>query len=68
MRNITLAAFAAALIAVATAQAASANEYHHARKVQQFRNANNAIVVQPSQAQVYEPQYYSGGFSAPAGR
>ncbi len=53
----------AALIAVSMAQTASASDRHHARKVQQFRNANNAVVVQPS-----APQNYSGGYSAPAGR
>ena len=59
-----LPALGAALIAIATTQAASANEHHHARKVEQFRNANNAVVVtQPS-----TPEIYSGGWSAPAGR
>jgi hypothetical protein len=65
MRKIILTAVGAALIAASTAGAASATDRHHARKVEQFRNANNAIVVvQPSGG----PQNYSGGFSAPAGR
>jgi hypothetical protein len=65
MRRIILTTFGAALIAVSMAGAASAADRHHARKVEQFRNANNAVVVvQPS----YGPQNYSGGYSAPAGR
>ncbi|MBV9461436.1 MAG: hypothetical protein JO141_28520 [Bradyrhizobium sp.] len=69
MRTTVLTALGAALIAVATTQLASAqdvsiNRHHHARKVEQFRNANNAVVVvQPS-----TPEIYSGGWSAPAGR
>jgi hypothetical protein len=64
MRKTVLTAFGAALIAIATTQIASAHEQHHARKVEQFRNANNAVVVvQPS-----TPEIYSGGWSAPAGR
>ena len=54
----------ATLIAVSLAQSASAADRHHARKVEKFRNANNAVVVQPSNG----PQNYSGGYSAPAGR
>ncbi len=68
MRKTILTAIGAALIAVSTAQAASAAEHHRARKVEQFRNANNAVVVvQPSSPAVY-PEIYSGGWSAPAGR
>jgi hypothetical protein len=64
MRKTVLTALGAALVAVATTQVASANEHHHASKVEQFRNANNAVVVvQPS-----TPEIYSGGWSAPAGR
>ena len=64
MRKIILTALGAALIAMSMAQTTSASDRHHARKVQQFRNANNAVVVvQPS-----TPQNYSGGYSAPAGR
>jgi hypothetical protein len=64
MRKTILTALGATLIALSMAQAASAAERHHARKVEQFRNANNAVViVQPS-----DPQIYSGGWSAPAGR
>jgi uncharacterized membrane protein len=64
MRKTVLTALGAALIAVATTQLASAHEQHHARKVEQFRNAHNAVVVvQPS-----TPEIYSGGWSAPAGR
>ena len=54
----------AALIAVSMGQTASASDRHHTRKVEQFRNANNAVVVVPPSA----PQNYSGGYSAPAGR
>jgi hypothetical protein len=68
MRKTFLTAIGAALIAVSTAGAASATEHHRARKLEQFRNANNAVVVvQPSAPQVY-PEIYSGGWSAPAGR
>lgn len=67
MRKTILTAVGAALIALATVQVASAADNHHARRVQQFRNANNAVVVvQPSAPQVY-PEIYSGGWSAPAG-
>jgi cysteine synthase len=64
MRKTILTAVGAALIAVAATQVASANERHHVRKVEQFRKANNAIVAtQPS-----NPEAYSYGWSAPAGR
>jgi hypothetical protein len=63
MRKTVLTVLGAAVIAVATTQLASAHE-QRARKVEQFRNSNNAvIVVQPS-----TPDIYSGGWSAPAGR
>ncbi|MBV8925711.1 MAG: hypothetical protein JOZ74_10135 [Bradyrhizobium sp.] len=63
MRKTILTTIGAALITVATTQLASASEHHHVRKVEQFRNANNAVVVvQPSSP------IYSGGWSAPAGR
>jgi hypothetical protein len=65
MRKTILTTLGAALIAVSMAQTASAGERHHARKVQQFRNANNAVVVVPPSN---GPQNYSGGYSAPAGR
>ena len=64
MRNTVFTALGAALIAIATTQMASAHETHHARKVEQFRNANNAVVVAPPST----PEIYSGGWSAPAGR
>jgi hypothetical protein len=64
MRNTVLPAIGAALIAVATTQLAFAHQPHHARKVEQFRNANNAVVVAPPST----PEIYSGGWSAPAGR
>jgi len=67
MRKIILTTIGAALIAVSTAQAASAAEHHRARKVERFRNANNAVVVVPEPSNPY-PQGYSGGFSAWAGR
>ena len=66
MRKIILTAIGAALIAASTAQAASASDRHHVRKVEHFRNANNAVVVVPP-APSY-PEIYSGGWSAPAGR
>ena len=70
MRKTILTAVGVALIAVATTQIASAGERQHVRKVQQFRNANNAVVVvQPSTPDAYYGYSgYSGGFSAPAGR
>jgi hypothetical protein len=68
MRKIILTAVGAALITAATAQAASAADRHHARKVEQFRNANNAVVVVQPTAPVVYPEVYSGGWSAPAGR
>ena len=64
MRKTILTTLGAALIAVSMAQTASASDRHHTRKVEQFRNANNAIVV----VQPTGPQNYSGGYSAPAGR
>jgi hypothetical protein len=65
MRKTILTALGAALITVSLATIASASERHHARKVEQFRNANNAVViVQPNEPQTY----YTGGWSAPAGR
>jgi hypothetical protein len=64
MRKTILTALGAALIAVSMAQTASAGDRHQARKVEQFRNANNAVIVVPPSA----PQNYSGGYSAPAGR
>jgi hypothetical protein len=68
MRKTVFTALGAALIAVATTQMASASEHHHARKLEHFRNANNAVVVtEPSAPQTY-PEIYSGGWSAPAGR
>ena len=64
MRKTILTAVEAALIAVAATQVASANERHPARKVEHFRKANNAIVAtRPS-----NPEAYSYGWSAPAGR
>ena len=52
-KTILTAALGAALIAVSMAQAASAAERQHVRKVEQFRNANAAIVVvTPSEPQV----------------
>jgi hypothetical protein len=53
----------AALIAVSTAQITSAAQHHHrAAAGEQFRNANNAV------ASPARPAWYSGGYSAPAGR
>lgn len=63
MRKTILTALGAALIAVATSQVASAHEHHAVRKVERFRNANNAVIVVPPSA----PEIYSGGWSAPAG-
>jgi hypothetical protein len=62
MRKIVLSIFAALLMAASTTQVASAATTHHARKVQQFRNANATVVTAPS-----SPYVYSGGWSAPAG-
>jgi hypothetical protein len=70
MRKTILAILGVALIGASTAQIAAASE-HHARKTlrapaptaQQFRNANDSATwsAQPG-------GYYTGGFSAPAGR
>ena len=62
MRKTVLTLVGAALIAASSVQVASAATNHHARKVQQFRNANAAVVVVPDSSYVY-----SGGWSAPAG-
>jgi hypothetical protein len=67
MRKSLLTISAALLIAAATVQIASAATRHNARKVQQFRNANAAVVVVPDSPAAY-PGVYSGGWSAPAGR
>jgi hypothetical protein len=72
MKKIILTAVGAALIAMSSAQFASAGEHHHARKAQagaseQFRNANNAIAW-PTQAPSAYSGVYSGGWSAPAGQ
>jgi hypothetical protein len=69
MRTIVLSIMTAALIAAATAQGASAAQRHQTHQAaqttagKQFRNANNAVVA-PTQ----QPVWYSGGYSAPAGR
>ena len=70
MRKTILAILGVSLIGASTAQIAAASE-HHARKTlrapvptgQQFRNARDSATwsAQPG-------AYYSGGFSAPAGR
>ena len=62
MRKTVLTLVGAALIAASSVQVASAATNHRARKVQQFRNANAAVVVVPDSSYVY-----SGGWSAPAG-
>ena len=64
MRKSILIAAGVALIAVATTQGVAANERHHARKVEQLRKANNQMVVEKPNDQ----QFYSPGWSAPAGR
>ena len=43
MRKTVLTALGAAVIAIATTQVVSAHGDHHARKVEQFRNASNAV-------------------------
>jgi hypothetical protein len=59
---------AALLIVASTAQLAGASERRRAHKTdhasanEQFRNARNSMAL-PSQ-----PNWYSGGYSAPAGR
>ncbi|MGA7810520.1 hypothetical protein [Bradyrhizobium sp.] len=80
MRRIVLTALGVALIAASTAQAATASEYHHARRAvrapvgaqapvpPQFRNANNAVIW-PSPSEPESLSDYSEGhvISAPAG-
>jgi hypothetical protein len=79
MRKIILTVFGAALLTASTAQAASAAERHHARKLecvptrtsQQFRNANDAIAgpAWPTAAAAAAISDYAEGhvISAPAG-
>ncbi len=70
MQKFLLTLFFAALVAVSAGQSASAHPRHMLRKplaaaTDQFRNANNAVIVMPAT----EPaSIYSGGWSAPAGR
>lgn len=72
MRNGLLTTLGAIVIAVATAQVATASERHHVRKsartpataTEQFRNANGAWTAPQAQPDMYR---YSGGWSAPAG-
>jgi len=80
MRKIILTGLGAALIAASAAQAATASEDHHARRVvrapvavqapvaPQFRNANNAVAW-PSPSEPAGLSDYSEGhvISAPAG-
>ena len=66
MRKTLLTISAALLIAATTVQIASAAPRHNARKVQQFHNANAAVVVVPDSPAAYSGTY-SGGWSAPAG-
>jgi hypothetical protein len=69
MSKTILTALGVVLIIASTVQFAAAAERHHVRKPvratmsEQVRNANNAIA-----APAALPSYYSGGYSAPAGR
>jgi hypothetical protein len=72
MRKTILTLLGSALLVASVAQAASATERHHGRKVvrapapvtDQFRDSNaSASVVEPG----WSSGYYSHGFSAPAG-
>ena len=67
MRKTLLTISAALLIAATTVQIAAAAPRYNAHKVQQFRNANAAVVVVPDSPAGYS-RVYSGGWSAPAGR
>jgi hypothetical protein len=73
MQNTILTIAGSALIALSTVQLASASErqdrvHHRAAVSQQYRNSN---AYAPAPAYVAGPEwsgYYSGGYSAPAGR
>jgi hypothetical protein len=71
MPKIIQTVLVASLLAVSTAQMATAAERHHARKVtpatQQFRNSNNAVVW-PAQPNRYSDYTEGHVISAPAGR
>jgi hypothetical protein len=68
MSKIILTAIGVALMTASTVQFAAAAEHRAVRKAErapigeQVRNANNSVAA-PSL-----PSYYSGGYSAPAGR
>jgi hypothetical protein len=70
MQKFISTLFFAALVAISAGQSASAHPRHVLRRqppamTEQFRNANNAVIVVPAT----EPaSMYSGGWSAPAGR
>jgi hypothetical protein len=74
MKKTILTILGSALVAAATVQFAAAAERHHTRKADrltapagdQFRNSNAAWPAQ--QVQPDWSRYYSGGYSAPAGR
>jgi hypothetical protein len=72
MRKTILTLLGSALLVASVAQAASATERHHNRRVvrapapvtEQFRDSNASVVVEPGWS---SSGYYSHGFSAPAG-
>jgi hypothetical protein len=72
MRNGLMTTLGAIVIAVASAQVATAGDRQHVRKsarptaaaTDQFRNANGSWAAPQTQPYVYR---YSGGWSAPAG-
>ena len=64
MRKTVLTLVGAALIAASSVQVASAATNHHARRVQQFRNANDTVSAPAASSEL---GVYSGGWSAPAG-
>ena len=75
MRKTILTAAGSALIVLSAVQfAAAASEHHRSHKAdratvsssEQFRNSNAAWPAQSDQR--YGGGYYSGGYSAPAGR
>jgi hypothetical protein len=71
MKKIILTGVGGALIALSSAQIATASDRHHVRKErppysEQFRNSNNSVAWPIEVPSAYSG-IYSGGWSAPAG-
>jgi hypothetical protein len=78
MRNAILTLLGSVLLVASVAQAASATQRHHGRRVasnpapltQQFRDSSASVwtAAEPGWSGWSPSGYYSHGFSAPAGR